>query len=327
MDKKLENIIADLKSKGYFKYNGSNVKRYSKTYSGFEEVGLNRFGDLLFKEYKLNRNYISKYIYIIINNLNEFPSKEWWNYQEYIKASREPSFKVVLNSFLTKQYKDNQIKKVKNFKINNPNSVNVSLNHIMQLLINNDIFIDMCYSGYCFYKYDADNKDFIKITKDNFGEYTGITNKYTINILYDKAIVNSTYKLINLNGTVNKFAKAKKRELTLQNNKKDYEYIIKLKESFKKDWLFWCRALSRVVIMKDVEFEKAIKIVKSKQIVLNKVDDKEPVILKHNKEQFEEISEDEVLKTFNQNYKGSNVYDVSEITKELIQVEFRKFKK
>lgn len=79
--------------------------------------------------------------------------------------------------------------------------------------------------------------------------------------------------------------------------------------------------------MKDVEFEKAIKIVKSKQIVLNKVDDKEPVILKHNKEQFEEISEDEVLKTFNQNYKGSNVYDVSEITKELIQVEFRKFKK
>ena len=235
MDKKLENIIADLKSKGYFKYNGSNVKRYSKTYSGFEEVGLNRFGDLLFKEYKLNRNYISKYIYIIINNLNEFPSKEWWNYQEYIKASREPSFKVVLNSFLTKQYKDNQIKKVKNFKINNPNSVNVSLNHIMQLLINNDIFIDMCYSGYCFYKYDADNKDFIKITKDNFGEYTGITNKYTINILYDKAIVNSTYKLINLNGTVNKFAKAKKRELTLQNNKKDYEYIIKLKESFKKD--------------------------------------------------------------------------------------------
>lgn len=76
-----------------------------------------------------------------------------------------------------------------------------------------------------------------------------------------------------------------------------------------------------------MEFKEAIKEVKNEEIVLNVRDNDEPVILKHDKGEFKEISEDELLNTFNESYDGSNVYDVGVIKKELTVVEIDKYKK
>ena len=76
-----------------------------------------------------------------------------------------------------------------------------------------------------------------------------------------------------------------------------------------------------------MQFENAINQVKHKGIVLNIINDKEPVILKHNKGEFKAISEDELLKTFNDNYDGADVIDVEDIRKELTKVEIADYRK
>ena len=77
----------------------------------------------------------------------------------------------------------------------------------------------------------------------------------------------------------------------------------------------------------DIKFDKAIDVIKKNRIVLNKYGD-EPVILKHDiNGEFKKICPKEVMKTFNENYDGNNVYDVSDITKHLIEVEVANYKK
>lgn len=81
------------------------------------------------------------------------------------------------------------------------------------------------------------------------------------------------------------------------------------------------------VIMNDTKFEEAIKKVKKNGIVLNITETNEPVILKHNKGEFKEISETELMKNFNDHYSGKNVYEISAVTKELMEVEISNYKK
>lgn len=76
----------------------------------------------------------------------------------------------------------------------------------------------------------------------------------------------------------------------------------------------------------DIEFDKAINVIKKDGIVLNKYDD-EPVILKHNNDGFKKMCPNQVMKTFNENYTGNNVYDISDIIKHLIEVEVANYKK
>jgi hypothetical protein len=75
-----------------------------------------------------------------------------------------------------------------------------------------------------------------------------------------------------------------------------------------------------------MEFKEAIREVRKKQIVLNVIDD-EPVILKHDTSGFQQISDDELLETFNDNYDGADVHDISDIKKELQFVEISFFQK
>lgn len=79
--------------------------------------------------------------------------------------------------------------------------------------------------------------------------------------------------------------------------------------------------------MNDTKFEEAIKKVKKNGIVLNITETNEPVILKHNKGEFKEISETELMKNFNDHYSGKNVYEISAVTKELMEVEISNYKK
>ena len=102
----------------------------------------------------------------------------------------------------------------------------------MQVLINNDIFVDRVYYGYGFFKYDIENAAFIPVTKDNFMEHIGVTYENSADYLFRRINQSPTYKLTNLNGLVDGFSKARKRDLILKKNKSDYEYIQSLKESF-----------------------------------------------------------------------------------------------
>lgn len=79
--------------------------------------------------------------------------------------------------------------------------------------------------------------------------------------------------------------------------------------------------------MNEDNFKETIKDLKNKGFVLNKSDDNEPVILKHDKGNFKAISNDEFMEKFNDQYTGKNVYEVSEVTRELIQVEISNYKK
>lgn len=79
--------------------------------------------------------------------------------------------------------------------------------------------------------------------------------------------------------------------------------------------------------VKNMNFKESIKEVKKDGIVLNVRDNEEPVILKHDKGVFKEISEEELLNTFNNNYNGANEIDVGIIKKELTNVEINDYKK
>lgn len=229
-ENRLNAIVEELTKQGYFKYGNGGIKRYSKVYGGFEPISINIFMKLL-QDY-LTSEQVFHYHSKIVYDLPAFPDKEWWNYQDYMRAKDEPSFKEVLNRFLKYQYEENQKKKTEPIDLNK-NPINIRLDDIMQVLINNDIFVDRVYYGYGFFKYDIDNAAFIPVTKDNFMNYTGINSKDVADYLFRRINQSPTYKLTNLNGLVDGFSKAKKRDLILKKNKSDYEYINSLKDSIR----------------------------------------------------------------------------------------------
>lgn len=235
MNDKIKEIVEDLKNKGYFKYNDSKVKRYSKYWNGFEAVEISQFLNIL-REYNLSSEDVNKYYSKIIFNLPVFPGKQYNNYQNYIKAGKEPSFKDVLNRFMNTQYKINQRKKVQSFKLDTGNIRNIDLNKIIQLLINNDIFTDKLLIDrnmrYQLIKYDSDKEELILINKDNFTDYIGINNDYLSNIIFSKANEHPTL-LTNLDGLYYGFKKARQNDLTKKSCEDDYSYIVNLKKSFK----------------------------------------------------------------------------------------------
>lgn len=233
MDNKINSIVNDLKSKGYFKYGNNEVKRYSKLYHGFEPIAAHPFINILNKEYKVTGENLNKYRSLIISRLPMFPNKEYNNYQEYMGAKKEPSFKQVLNRFLDNQYKTNNLKKTNQINnLNNKKITDINLNDIIPLLINNDVFFDRGYSELELFKYDADNEKFIPVTKDNFTDYININRKDISDRLFKQVINHAFSNLTYLNGLVNGFKKGRKRDLTLKQYKSDYEYITNLIESF-----------------------------------------------------------------------------------------------
>ena len=227
MNDKINSIAEELTKQGYFK-RGNGIDRYSKVYGGFESVSSGQFIKIVAESLTSEQAFHnwSK----IAAMLPVFPSKEWWNYQEYMRVKDEPSFKEVLNHFLKYQYKQNQKKKTEPVNLNR-DPVGIGLDDIMQVLINNDIFVDRVYRGYGFFKYDIENAEFIPVTKDNFMEYIGINYKPSSDILFRKAINRPLHRLISLNGLVDGFSKARRRDLILKENKADYEYIINLRDS------------------------------------------------------------------------------------------------
>ena len=78
--------------------------------------------------------------------------------------------------------------------------------------------------------------------------------------------------------------------------------------------------------MKDNEFKEAINKIKKMSIVKNI---NEPVILKHdiNTGEFNRMKEKEIMKTFNNIYKGDKNYTFEDVKKELVTVEVSNYKK
>ena len=78
--------------------------------------------------------------------------------------------------------------------------------------------------------------------------------------------------------------------------------------------------------MKDKEFKEAINKIKKMSIVKNI---NEPVILKHdiNTGKFNRMKEKEIMKTFNNIYKGDKNYTFEDVKKELVTVEVANYEK
>lgn len=233
MNDKIINVIEDLKRKGYFKYNYTDIKRFNKRFNAFDVIGENIFYKVLYQDYNLTGAEISDYTLKIISKLPVFPFKRYNKYQEYMRAKNEPSFKMVLKRFMNTAYKENQNKKTSepvSFDINYTNISNIEL---MQSLINNDVFINnLNISADGFYQYDSDNETFIKVTKENFGEIIGIENKNAVDYLFRDAIMNK-HRLTHLNNFVYAFQRSRKRDLIMSENKADAKYITNLINKFK----------------------------------------------------------------------------------------------
>ena len=237
MKDKVIEVIEDLKAKGYFKEDNGIIRRYNKSYNAFDQLTTQDLQQLLFRQY-LSMNDVSEYSFFIINELPVFPNKEFNDYEKYIKYSKEPSFKKVLNNFLNGLYLTNQRKKTDLTSINE-SSRNISLDKIMQLLINNDIFTDKHPTNnllkYRLFKFDKDNEEFILVTVDNISNFIDVKNQDTLKLIFEKASNNPTHKLTYLWGAVDDFNKAKNRDSIIENSRKSYDYIVNLIESFKLD--------------------------------------------------------------------------------------------
>ena len=237
MKDKVIEVIEDLKAKGYFKEDNGIKRRYNKSYNAFDQLTTQDLQQLLFRQY-LSMNDVSEYSFFIINELPVFPNKEFNDYEKYIKYSKEPSFKKVLNNFLNGLYLTNQRKKTDLTSINE-SSRNISLDKIMQLLINNDIFTDKHPTNnllkYRLFKFDKDNEEFILVTVDNISNFIDVKNQDTLKLIFEKASNNPTHKLTYLWGAVDDFNKAKNRDSIIENSRKSYDYIVNLIESFKLD--------------------------------------------------------------------------------------------
>ena len=154
MNNRINDVINDLTAKGYFKLSNGNVKRFNKIYGAFEELQRMQFYNFLKREY-LSVNDVNEYLYYIINNLNEFPVKQFKNYDAYVGLSKNPSFKSVEDDFMTRFYTRNNNNKNPDIALQESNISN----HI-QILINHDVF-NKDYKD--LYHYDIENKAFILV--------------------------------------------------------------------------------------------------------------------------------------------------------------------
>lgn len=237
MKDKIIEVIEDLKAKGYFKEDNGVIRRYNKFYNSFEQLNRQQLQQILFRQY-LSMNDVSEYLFFIIDELPVFPKKEFNDYEKYIKYSKEPSFKNVLNCFLNGLYLTNQGKKTDLTSINE-SSRNIYLDNIMQLLINNDIFTDKYPTNnllkHRLFKFDKDKEAFILVTVDNISNFIDVKNQDILKLIFEKASNNPTHKLTYLWGAVDDFNKAKNRDSIIENSRKSYNYIVNLIESFKLD--------------------------------------------------------------------------------------------
>lgn len=224
MDEKLIKVVDELKAKGYFKSgNRGEVKRWSKRFSGFETRNPFQFKEDL-KELGISEKQAME----IKKNLPPFPNRKYNNYQNYLKCCEVPSFNKVVTNFENKFYRENSLKKNDKEIVL---TVGSSISNITQVLINNDIFTD----GKKLYKYDREEKSFLRIGESNISEIIGIDNALTCKKIYNLAIANRTY-LINIYNSVNEFQHSKYNDMRKEKYKADYEYISDLKESIKKEY-------------------------------------------------------------------------------------------
>lgn len=224
-ENKINEIVTDLKNKGYYKTFNNDLKYFDFRIGGFHDENKAIFLNKLKKEY-LSVKDSNKYFLTIIDRLDEFPNKEYKGYEKYIKYSSMPSFQKVLNEFEDKFYKKNNMQKKSDVKI----TANNSASNDLQILINADIFTDN--NGLI--KYDYENKLLIPVTIDNIGDFIGSDNPVICKRIYT---IGNNYRygnLINVFDSKNDFANARNTDNIKESCKADYNYIVGLIESFRK---------------------------------------------------------------------------------------------
>ena len=223
-------LIKTLKESGYFKLHYGNIKRFNKFYGGFEELDAVQFRQHLAKEYLSQKDAI-EYVYCIINRLDDFPIKQFNNYDKYLRLLQEKPFNLIEKDFINRYYNRNSNLKRIDVKLRTG-----ALETYLQVLINHDVFYsDVFYrsngSGRL-YQYDVSGKSFVEVNKNNIGSIIDCSNPDLSNDVLQMGLKYGCSELINIQDTVEVFNRTKSNEERLKAYQDDYEYIVKLIESF-----------------------------------------------------------------------------------------------
>ena len=231
-DTEINKLVETLNEKGYFKLHYGNVKRFNKYYNGFEELQPTQFRQHLAKEY-LSQKDANEYASYIITQLDDFPLKQFKNYDNYLRLKNEKPFSLIEKDFMIKFYNQNDKLKKPDVKLR-AGSLEVAL----QVLINNDVF----YTNHKtyrqddsqkLYQYDVSNKSFVRVNGDNIGTVIGCDSPSLSNDVLTMALKYGYTKLINILDTVAIFERTRNNEERIKDYTEDYNYINNLIESLK----------------------------------------------------------------------------------------------
>lgn len=225
-DTEINGLVETLKEKGYFREFVRNIEGNIRIYNnngGFHEIRKQEFAGQLINQGFLSQKDAYEYWYAIYIKLPVFPTKQYINYDNYLKVCNEETLDYVVRIFLDTPYKRNEMKKREVESL----SLNDKSNHV-QVLINNDVFIT---PNRQLYKYDVDNKTFILVNEDNIEEIINCNDKTIAEAVLNRG--RQTVELIQIYNMVSRFDLARRHDEAKKAYEKDYKYIINLFESFK----------------------------------------------------------------------------------------------